>query len=196
MFCFQCEQTSKGSGCTVAGVCGKKEETADLQDLLVHTAKGIAMYAHRAAVLGKRDPGIDVFVIEALFSTVTNVNFDPQRLAELLRKSGGILRKARSLYENACVESGDAQKGLANLARVTDDLSSTTSVLPETVARMNSTLRRVDRAMSRQERDVDEILDNLRRVTGDLAELVREAKRHPSWTLFGNPPPPLELDKK
>ncbi|MBN2291593.1 MAG: hydroxylamine reductase [Pirellulales bacterium] len=104
MYCFQCEQTAKGSGCTVLGVCGKNAQTATLQDLLVHATKGISMYAHRAAVLGKRDPSIDVFVIEALFSTVTNVDFDPQRIAEMLRKAAEIRDKAKALYENACDE--------------------------------------------------------------------------------------------
>lgn len=63
MFCYQCEQTAKGSGCTVRGVCGKDPETAVLQDLLVYVAKGLSMYAHRARELGVRDREIDVFTI-------------------------------------------------------------------------------------------------------------------------------------
>ena len=59
MFCYQCEQTAKGTGCTVLGVCGKDAATAALQDLLVHAAKGIAMYAHRARTLGAKDREID-----------------------------------------------------------------------------------------------------------------------------------------
>ena len=55
MFCYQCEQTTKGSGCQQIGTCGKDPETAALQDLLVHAAKGLSMYAHRAARLGARD---------------------------------------------------------------------------------------------------------------------------------------------
>ena len=77
MFCFQCEQTAKGTGCTKVGVCGKESDVAILQDLLVHAAKGISMYAHRAAQLGERDGDIDVFVAEALFSTITNVRSPP-----------------------------------------------------------------------------------------------------------------------
>ena len=80
MFCYQCEQASKGTGCITAGVCDKTPETAALQDLIIHAVKGISMYAHRAAVLGARSRDIDVFVTEALFATVTNVNFDPTRL--------------------------------------------------------------------------------------------------------------------
>ena len=104
MYCFQCEQAAKGTGCTVGGVCGKDARTASLQDLLIYAAKGISMYAHRAARLEKRDPEIDVFVIEALFTTVTNVDFDAERLGKILRKASTIRDKAKSLYENACRE--------------------------------------------------------------------------------------------
>ena len=85
MFCYQCVQTAKGSGCTVSGVCGKKPEVAALQDVLVHAAEGVSQYARRARDLGASDREVDVFVIEALFTTVTNVNFDPDRLVEMLR---------------------------------------------------------------------------------------------------------------
>ena len=57
MFCYQCEQTAKGTGCTVMGVCGKSAEVSDLQDLLIHATKGIAMAAHRARELGAADRG-------------------------------------------------------------------------------------------------------------------------------------------
>ena len=89
MFCYQCEQTSKGEGCQTLGVCGKDETTAALQDLLIHAIKGISMYAHRAAKLGASDAEIDAFTIEAIFATLTNVNFDPERLVELIQKAHG-----------------------------------------------------------------------------------------------------------
>ena len=97
MFCYQCEQTAKGSGCTVKGVCGKDPETAALQDILVHVAKGIAMYAHRSRAYGAVDHEADVFVIEALFTTVTNVDFDPARLEELIRKAAQIRDRIEDL---------------------------------------------------------------------------------------------------
>ncbi len=106
MFCYQCEQAAKGTGCTTGGVCGKEATTAALQDLLVHAAKGISMYAHRARQAGAKDSEMDVFVIEALFSTVTNVNFDPARLEALLGKAYSLKEKARKLYEDACAKSG------------------------------------------------------------------------------------------
>jgi len=116
MFCYQCEQTAKGTGCTAFGVCGKDPETAALQDLLVHAAKGVSMYAHRARGLGARDREIDIFVIEALFTTVTNVNFDPQRLRTELVRAARIRDKARSLYEQACREAGRTPESLAGPA--------------------------------------------------------------------------------
>ncbi len=106
MFCYQCEQTAKGTGCTKMGVCGKDPETASLQDLLIHAAKGISRYAHRARQLGAKDASIDRFVVEALFTTVTNVNFDPARLELFLQKAAEVLQQARSLYESACKKSG------------------------------------------------------------------------------------------
>lgn len=106
MFCYQCEQTSKGTGCTVMGVCGKDPQTAALQDLLVHVTKGIAMYAHPAAELGARDRSIGRFVVEALFTTITNVNFDPKRLVGWLTKSGEVKEQARALYLQACRKAG------------------------------------------------------------------------------------------
>jgi hydroxylamine reductase len=106
MFCFQCEQTAKGTGCTIAGVCGKDEQTAVLQDLLLYAAKGISMYAHRAGQLGKQDRAIGRFVIDALFTTVTNVNFDPERLRKLLIQAYEVKEKAAALYQEACRNKG------------------------------------------------------------------------------------------
>jgi hydroxylamine reductase len=102
MFCYQCEQTAKGTGCNVFGVCGKSPEVSDLQDMLYHATKGISMYAYRASKLGKQDEEIDVFMLESLFTTVTNVNFDPERLQGLLDRAYDILNKAKKLYEDAC----------------------------------------------------------------------------------------------
>ena len=112
MFCYQCEQTMKGTGCVLMGVCGKDETTATLQDLIVHAAKGIAMYAHRAAKLGAKDAKIDLAVIELLFATVTNVDFDPQRLQQHIKEASSVLGDAKKLYENACAKAGKSPETL------------------------------------------------------------------------------------
>jgi len=107
VFCYQCEQTKDGKGCTTYGACGKDPTTAALQDVLLHLAKGIAMYAHRARKLAARDHAVDQFVIEALFTTVTNVNFDPQRLLALVREATRVRDRARAMYEAAARARGE-----------------------------------------------------------------------------------------
>jgi len=116
MFCYQCEQTSQGKGCQVVGVCGKDENTATLQDLLIHAVKGISQYAHRARQLGASDAEIDAFTIEAIFATLTNVNFDEDRVAELVYKAAEFRDQARSLYEGAAAKAGVVALPLAGPA--------------------------------------------------------------------------------
>ncbi|MFP4571755.1 MAG: hydroxylamine reductase [Desulfobacterales bacterium] len=86
MFCFQCEQTAKGEGCTKIGVCGKQPDVAELQDVLVYALKGLAQVANEGRKVGVRDTDIDHFACEAMFSTLTNVDFDPDRFVELIDK--------------------------------------------------------------------------------------------------------------
>jgi hydroxylamine reductase len=108
MFCYQCEQTFQGKGCQQIGVCGKDETTSALQDVLVELVKGVSMYAHRAHQAGAADPEIDSFVVEALFATLTNVNFDPERVAALIARAVEMRDAARRLYEGACKAKGTA----------------------------------------------------------------------------------------
>jgi hydroxylamine reductase len=106
MFCYQCEQTTKGVGCTAFGNCGKDPQTAAIQDLLIYALKDISRYANRARQLGSTDKDVNVFTVKAMFSTLTNVNFDPTRFQKLLKEAVVIKEKAKSLYENACKKSG------------------------------------------------------------------------------------------
>ena len=99
MFCFQCEQTAKGTGCTTHGVCGKSPEVAALQDLVVHQLKGIGFYAQELALKGAPTDIADRYIIEALFTTVTNVNFDTNRLETVIAQGADVLKKVRGLYE-------------------------------------------------------------------------------------------------
>lgn len=87
MFCYQCEETVNGTGCTTQGVCGKDATVAALQDLLLYLLKGISVYGVRARALGVKNERGDIFVIEGLFATVTNVNFDPDRFVGLIKKA-------------------------------------------------------------------------------------------------------------
>jgi hydroxylamine reductase len=87
VFCNQCEQTAKGTGCTVRGVCGKLPEVAALQDLLGHAIKGLALYAHEGRRVGVVDQKVNRFTAETLFSTLTNVNFDADRFVVLINEA-------------------------------------------------------------------------------------------------------------
>jgi hydroxylamine reductase len=87
MFCYQCEQTAKGEGCTKVGVCGKPHEVAALQDLLIYALKGLALGAIEGRKVGVIDREVNVFTVQALFSTLTNVNFDPARFIPLLNRT-------------------------------------------------------------------------------------------------------------
>jgi len=97
MFCYQCEQTAQGTGCTKIGVCGKQPDVAALQDLLVFALKGIAFWADTARTQGKKSSAVDRFMLEGLFTTVTNVDFDADAIAKILRKSAEIKETARAM---------------------------------------------------------------------------------------------------
>ncbi len=101
MFCYQCEQTAKGEGCTKAGVCGKQPDVAALQDLLIYALKGLSLYAVEGRKVGVNDPEANVFTCEAIFSTVTNVDFDKERFVPMISR---------------CVELRDNLKGKVSSA--------------------------------------------------------------------------------
>jgi hydroxylamine reductase len=87
MFCYQCEQTAMGKGCTAIGVCGKTPEVANLQDLLVYKLRELSLLILKAKKADLSSEQTDVFVAEALFVTLTNVNFDPQAIVAYLRQA-------------------------------------------------------------------------------------------------------------
>ncbi|MEZ0329511.1 MAG: hydroxylamine reductase [Dissulfuribacterales bacterium] len=87
MFCFQCEQTAKGEGCKIMGVCGKTGDVAALQDLLIYALKGLSVVATEGRKVSVVDRNVNVFTCEATFSTLTNVDFDPARIEALIRRT-------------------------------------------------------------------------------------------------------------
>lgn len=87
MFCFQCEQTAKGEGCKIMGVCGKTADVAALQDLLIYALKGLSVVATEGRKVGVVDRDVNVFTCEATFSTLTNVDFDPARIEALIHRA-------------------------------------------------------------------------------------------------------------
>ncbi len=98
MFCYQCQETAKGLGCTKRGVCGKTQETAGLQDLLVHVLKGISFWADKASELEKYDKDAAVFITEALFATITNANFDDDRFVSLIKEGLRIRQRVQQSF--------------------------------------------------------------------------------------------------
>jgi len=106
MFCYQCEQTAQGQGCTKKGVCGKDPEVAALQDLLVYALKGLAIYAQEGRKKGVIDKEVNTFTSEALFSVVTNVDFDPQRFDALIRRCVAL---RESLKKKVAAAGGKAE---------------------------------------------------------------------------------------
>ena len=104
MFCYQCSQTVRGEGCTVKGVCGKDATSARLQDNLIFAIKGISAYNYHAKELGVSDPEVDEFLTKALYSTLTNVNFDIPSLIQLGLDAGEANFKVMKMLKEAHIE--------------------------------------------------------------------------------------------
>jgi hydroxylamine reductase len=104
MFCYQCEQTAGGSGCTQVGVCGKNADIQSLQDILLFGLKGISAYAYHARKLGAKDDEVDAFMHEALFETVTNVSFDLEQYLAYVLKCGQMNLRIMELLDKAHTE--------------------------------------------------------------------------------------------
>jgi hydroxylamine reductase len=98
MFCYQCQEAANGSGCEIKGVCGKAPETAQLQDVLLHTARGVAVFA---AALPEVDAAAGRWVLDALFTTITNANFDNEQISAKIRKGLEI----RTQLADACAKA-------------------------------------------------------------------------------------------
>lgn len=90
MFCYQCQEAANNSGCTIKGVCGKSESTSELQDLLIYNLKGIALYGERLFTDGKLENSTGRFVAESLFATITNANFDNEKIISLIQMAQNI----------------------------------------------------------------------------------------------------------
>ena len=110
MFCVQCEQTMstpQGNGCSFAqGMCGKTAEVSDLQDMLVHLLQAVSLYAQAARKVGITDEEVDEYVPQALFSTLTNVNFDPERIIAFSVRAEALRNQLKTKYEAACKAQG------------------------------------------------------------------------------------------
>jgi len=105
MFCYQCSQTVRGTGCTVKGVCGKEPTVARLQDNLLIATKGMAAYLYHARELEYTDTEIDAFLERVFYSTFTNVNFDAENFIRLAVEGGKMNVKTMKLLKRAHIET-------------------------------------------------------------------------------------------
>ncbi|MCD4669443.1 MAG: hydroxylamine reductase, partial [Actinomycetia bacterium] len=104
MFCYQCQETAKNTGCAIKGVCGKPEETSNLQDLLIFTLKGISVYGGKLKELGSADRTNDDFIARSLFATITNANWDNARFTAMIREALNRLNRIKSKFLTAYKE--------------------------------------------------------------------------------------------
>jgi len=119
MFCNQCEEAAKGTGCTIRGVCGKDDEIAAYQDVLIFICKGIAVRNLVAMAKGKGNPDAGLFIAEALFSTLTNVNFDKKRFVDLIARAIAIrdaLPATGGAEPDACTWKPDGENDILKKA--------------------------------------------------------------------------------
>jgi hydroxylamine reductase len=98
MFCFQCQETAKNTGCTVKGVCGKPEDLANLQDLLIYVLRGISIYGEKAKELGIVDKKAGLFVAQSLFSTITNVNWKNEWFVDEIKEGLKIREELKTKF--------------------------------------------------------------------------------------------------
>ncbi|MDD4602001.1 Hydroxylamine reductase [bioreactor metagenome] len=105
MFCYQCQETAKGTGCTMRGVCGKTADVANLQDLLIYTLKGISAYSLEARQAGIAVPAADKFIMEGLFATITNANFSKDYFVALIKQGIAVREAVKTALVNADVEA-------------------------------------------------------------------------------------------
>ena len=105
MFCDQCEQTFRGTGCVERGICGKDADVESVQKILLYGLKGMAAYKHHARRLGKKDEEVEAFIEEALFATMTNVNFDLESLVAMALECGRMNLKTMQLLNDGHVEN-------------------------------------------------------------------------------------------
>ena len=122
MFCIQCEQTMRtpvGNGCSYAqGMCGKLAETSDLQDLLIYLLQGVSAYAVKAREFDIIDSEVDTFVPKAFFATLTNVNFDDDRIVGYVEHANELRTRLKTAYEAACAAAGQTPVELSAPAQL------------------------------------------------------------------------------
>lgn len=104
MFCYQCQEAAKGTGCTIAGVCGKLSNVANMQDLLMFVMKGISIYSTAAREKGVEDAEVNKFIFDGLFATITNANFDRQVFINRVKRGLELRERMKNAAQNSGAE--------------------------------------------------------------------------------------------
>jgi len=128
MFCYQCQETAKNQGCTIAGVCGKKEDVANLQDLLIYALKGMVIFRNSATLEIRKEyretcNEMDKYIVEKLFSTITNANFDRKYFVDAVKETIKMREKGKGIVKEMGLDAGKfAQHDAANFTVTDEDI--------------------------------------------------------------------------
>ncbi len=122
MFCYQCQEAAGGKGCTKVGVCGKTADLAALQDLMIYAVKGISVLGLKADEIGLKVEGLDRFIIESLFMTITNANFDKDRFFEKIKEALKLRDELKSTLIAKGVELGELADAATFTVNSNDDI--------------------------------------------------------------------------
>ena len=122
MFCYQCQEAAGGKGCTKVGVCGKTADVAALQDLMIYTVKGISILGIKADEIAYEVEGLDRFLIEGLFMTITNANFDKDRFFEKIKEGLALRNEIKSTLVGKGVELSALEDAATFTVNSNDDI--------------------------------------------------------------------------
>ena len=122
MFCFQCQEAMNNKGCTRVGMCGKTADLAALQDLMIYSVKGISQLGLKADEIGYEKEGLDRFLIEALFMTITNANFDKDRFFEKIKDALKLRDELKEELKAKGVELGDLDDAATFMVTSDDEI--------------------------------------------------------------------------
>ncbi len=121
MFCYQCQETAQGKGCTVVGVCGKKSTTANLQDLLIYTTKGVAVCSSLLRKRGVANNIVDRYLINSLFITITNANFDDEAIISEIKRGLTIREELKNQLTDEELKLSEKFEQLLNWYTTSDE---------------------------------------------------------------------------
>ena len=122
MFCYQCQEAMNNKGCTKVGMCGKTADVAALQDLMIYAVKGLSQLGLKADEVGFKMEGFDRFVIESLFMTITNANFDKDRFFAKIKEALVLRDRLKAILIEKGVDLSDLKDAATFTVNSNDDI--------------------------------------------------------------------------